>query len=667
MCGIFGVIRVGGLNRADRWIARGMADALASRGPDGEGFHVEPDVVLGMRRLSIIDLAGGWQPLYSEDRSIVLVANGEIYNYLELREELVLRGHRFSSDSDSETIVHLYEEFGDRCVDFLRGMFSFAIVDLRQRRVLLVRDRMGEKPLYYSEAGGRFVFSSELGGLIGSGAVPFDLSYAAIKQYFYWGFITEPECAVQGVHKLDAGTMVSVDLMTGSQTFSRYWDLTAAPMIHDEPVDRIRHEIEKIGRIVFRSDVPISIGLSGGIDSSAVAMLALQNSTQPVRGICIGYEGVSWQDERAMARQFASRVGLSLDEVVLTDDQMVLDFPEMCVRRDDPINDLSGSGFFALYRASRQSGMPVMFGGHGGDELFWGYPWTRSAIAQSIRKSRLLSGRANIFDYIRITAPPVSVTRGIDWLFGGAGALAGVKEWKRDRKSAPDQLVFWDMHNDFQDAETGLGTVAGEALRTCKSNPAGVFTGASNWESLDIAMTGLLCKTFLQSNGFILCDRLSMAMSVEGRLPFADYRLAEVVVGLRKVQSDSGLDCKYWLKSALHGLVPEFVFSRRKRGFSAPWRRWSGRLFGTYGGDLCDGVLVGRGVINRKAAEGLRSPTSWLGQPRPFSMAALVLEQWARGMSTLAQGAERYKSRAAEESEPALPTVGPNNTFRGQA
>jgi asparagine synthase (glutamine-hydrolysing) len=655
MCGIFGVFRRGGLNQQDRWLVRGMADALVHRGPDGEGFHVGPDVAVGMRRLSIIDLGGGWQPIYNEDRSVAVVANGEIYNYVELQAELRQRGHRLSTGSDCETIVHLYEELGARCVQRLRGMFAFAIVDIRNRRLVIARDRMGEKPMYLAETGGRLAFCSEMGGLVASGAVPFELSAGALRRYFHWGFIPEPETAVVGVRKLDAGTALEVDLNSGEAVENRYWNLGDAPAIDEDPVSRIRNELEEVGRLTARSDVPISVGLSGGIDSSAVALMALRHSSQPVKAICIGYEGVPWQDERKLARQFADRVGLELAEHELTTARVVDDFPTMCLRRDDPLDDGSGSGFFELYRLSRQSGFPVMLGGHGGDELAWGYPWIRRTVQQSERKRNLLAGRAGLLSYLRATPPPVSVTGAIDWLRDGCGLARGLGEWRRDRSSDPLQLVFWDLTRTFRAADASLHAIAGEEIRRCAASAASPFTGEELWHDVALSITTLLCRTFLQSNGLILCDRLSMASSVEGRLPLVDYRLAEVIVGLRKVRSDVDLPAKAWLKSALADTVPGFVFSRRKRGFSPPWRRWIPALFEAHGHSLENGILVERGILSPSAVPSLRMPLNLLRQPRTFSMAALVLEQWARGMRELARSARRHISSSASDGEPNLP------------
>ena len=631
---------------------RSMADCLRHRGPDGEGFHVSENAGIGSRRLAIIDLEGGWQPLYNEDRSLALVNNGEIYNFVELRRELEAKGHRFATGSDCETILHLYEEHGAACVEHLRGMFAFALLDLRNERLLLARDRMGEKPLSIVERPDGLIFCSELTALVGSGAVPFDLDPDAIRLYYHWDFIPEPQSPLRGVRKLPAATILEMDLRSGQRSERTYWRLEDAPPIHDEPVERLRHEIDTIGRIIIRSDVPVGIGLSGGIDSSAVAALAKKHSERPVTGFTVGYEGWTWQDERGMAREFAQHLGIDYQEVRLGVDRVVREFPEMCIRRDEPLSDQSGSGFYALKRLARDHGVPVLLSGLGGDELFWGYPWVREVVRASRRKQRLLSKQAGLPDYLRLQRPPLSLLGLAFWAEDGAGLLRGIHDWRRDLRSRPDQLVFWDERPAFRFSEKNLHRFTGPAMNDAGLSPSWPFTGAEHWPSIEISITRLICDTFLRSNGLIMSDRLSMACSVETRVPLVDHRLVEVVIGLRKVTNDLPLGHKAWLKAAFRDLVPPFVFQRPKRGFTPPWRLWIRALMDRYGEDMRKGVLVERGFILCRAAERFQHGFDRLGRPMPLAFPTLVLEQWARGMVALeSQG---MVARAHRDGEPDL-------------
>jgi asparagine synthase (glutamine-hydrolysing) len=649
MCGIFGMVRPSGLTAEDKWSLRHLADAMFHRGPDGEGFHVGSTAAIGMRRLAIIDPATGWQPLYNEDQSIVVVANGEIYNHVELREQLRRMGHEFRTGSDCETIVHLYEEYGDDCVQYLRGMFAFAVLDLRLSRMLLVRDRMGEKPLYVASEDGGLFFCSELIGLCGAGVVGTELNMEALRDYFYWGFIPEPTAPLLGLAKLPAGHRLVVDLRTGATTQSCYWTLAGAPPLAGDPVEVIRGELDLMSRIVMRSDRPVAVGLSAGIDSSAIAVFAKKFASQQVGCISIGYEGRAFQDESGLAADFARDLGLRHFRVQLSADQIVRDFPAMCLRRDEPIADIAGSSIYALAGASHDLGFPVLFSGLGGDELFWGYEWHRRCVLQSAVLRRALAGDASLRDYLSLQRPPVSYVGLLKWLRDGGGVLSGLRQRRRDLGCAPDQLHFWDMTEEFRNADAKLPGIAGPALAAATCEASRHFRGSHLWADLGVSLTDLICSTYLRSNGLAQTDRLFMSRSVESRVPFADARLAEVVVGLRKANPDHEMPSKTWLKRALKGVVPEGVMGRRKRGFTPPWRSWTSKLMSTYGEQLASGLLVEHGVINRGATERLRRGVDGLGRPIPLAFPSLVLEQWYRGIRTT-----RRPSRPST-GEPVLP------------
>jgi asparagine synthase (glutamine-hydrolysing) len=299
MCGIAGVVLSGDGDFSAAVAA--MQDALAHRGPDGAGEFHEPSVMLAMRRLSIIDLSGGWQPLYSEDRGVVLIANGEIYNFVELRSDLEGRGHRFQTKSDCETIVHLYEDHGIECVQHLRGMFAFALWDRKRRRLLLARDRMGEKPLYVHTSGTRLVFSSEMKSLLQSGLAPFELDPVSVHLYFHYQFVPDPLTPLSGIRKLPAGHRLVVDVDPWNIREECYWRMEDAPPIDADPAEAIRAQLDEVARLVIRSDVPVGIALSGGLDSGAIAVLAAKHYPGSMRAFSVGYPGRPPSDERAHA------------------------------------------------------------------------------------------------------------------------------------------------------------------------------------------------------------------------------------------------------------------------------------------------------------------------------------------------------------------------------
>lgn len=641
MCGIFGIIRSDGLRPEHSDLLRRLARSLVHRGPDGEGFHERGMVGFGMRRLAIIDLAGGWQPLHNEDQSVALVANGEVYNFIELRRDLEARGHRFRTRSDCETIAHLYEESGSDCVRSMRGMFAFALHDMREERVLIGRDRIGEKPLFVVERDGFIAFASELVALVEAGVVPFDPDPEAIELYYHYALVPEPRAAIKGVRKLPAGHVLEIDLRQWKVRERAYWRMEDAPPIEADPATTIRGVLEEIGELLIRSDVPVGVALSGGIDSSAICTLAAKRyrgaNESLIQGFTIGYPGNAWQDERSMAKELADHLGIRLHTLELTTEQVVEQFPFVCLRRDDPIADMSGSSYYAVMRLAREKGVPVMLMGQGGDELFWGYPWCQRAVFESERKLRRRQGRASILDYLSFRMPPLSYTGGLRWLREGAGILGGLAMWNEDAHGDPDELHFQDRMPAFREAERVLGRYAGSAMPVRgRALTAAPFRGRDLWDRVDLSITRLICQTYLLGNGIAQGDRLSMATSVEGRLPLVDYRLIETVLGLRKAQSDVRLPPKAWLRDALKDIVPAFVFERRKRGFTPPWRSWTRAIFERYGRDLPDGVLVRRGLLTRRAAEELSGGIGAGAAPKPLAWHTMALEQWCRGMESRA-------------------------------
>ncbi len=617
----------------DRRLMRRLAEGIHHRGPDGEGFFIDRRAAIGMRRLSIIDLEGGRQPLANEDQTVFVVANGEIYNYVELRQELEGRGHRFRGGSDCETIVHLYEEMGKDCVTRLRGMFAFAIIDVAQGLLVLARDRIGEKPLLLAETDDCVIFSSELTSLVAAGVVPFHLDPDAIRMYYHWGFVPEPATPIHGVRKLPAGFIFSIDLNTGRRHEEAYWSMSQESPIEGEPVKCIQEELDRIGRIVFRSDVPIAVGLSAGIDSSAILSLAKRHASQPIAAFSIGYQGSTWQDESFLAEAYAMKLGVDFRRIVVKDDEVVQNFPVMCCARDEPIASLTGASIFVLMQAVRREGFPVFLSGLGGDELFWGYDWHRRATMASLRKARLREGSAGVADYFDVRPPPVSATGLINWLEELGGLRTGLRQLKRDRSSPKDSLVFWDTRREYQIAEKLLGTISGPALRDSSADPSLPFTGPQYWKDIKASMVERLFATYLRSEGLGQTDRLSMACSVESRTPLVDYRLIEIVSALRGSHDDFPLGHKAWLRSAFKAYVPESILTRRKRGFTPPWRRWNRRLAITFGPQLLGGTLVSQGILKNDAVRSLVNVFDWAQRPAPLTMESVILEQWARAVA----------------------------------
>lgn len=634
MCGICGIISQAPIENLTP-IQR-MQSSLHHRGPDGDGDFYHQHIVLAMRRLSIIDLTGGWQPLFNEDRSLVLVANGEIYNYIELRHVLQTQGHHFGTASDCETILHLYEEYGLDCVNHLRGMFAFALWDTQLQRLVLARDRMGEKPLYLYEQPDQLIFASELKALLQSKLVPFELSPGAIDFYFHYSYVPEPATPLKGVRKLKAGTILIVDVEPWQVREIFYWRMEDAVPLEGNPAELIRAELEAISELVIRADVPVGVALSGGLDSSAIMALVAKKYPNTLHAFSVGYPDHPPYDERYEAASLAKYLGVPFHDVELTTTDLVAFFPELVYWRDDPIADISGYGYYAVMRLAREWGVPVVLQGQAGDELFWGYPWLRQANRESLQKEALYrrDWRA-FFSHLSLPIPShLNVEETKYWLKQMVHNRFGWEYFDRFFLCPPTQMVFYDIVPDFRTARVQSQSLYTsefiEQLNGC--SPTSLFTFPHPWPQVDIRMTRLICETYLQENGITQGDRLSMASSIELRLPLVDYRLIETVIGLRKTQSDYHLPPKAWFRAAIQDLLPDWVLNRPKKGFTPPVREWHKALFAAYGDQLDSGYLVQAGILSPASSRQLARGPFPANAVVPLSFKALVLEFWCRQM-----------------------------------
>jgi asparagine synthase (glutamine-hydrolysing) len=683
MCGICGYISARPVSVSDAIGLRRVNAAMLTRGPDGAGeFSSGPSpfppapathevtrgfrgdaeashALLAMRRLSIIDLTGGWQPLFSENRSLALVCNGEVYNFVELRRELEARGHRFATGSDCETILHLYEEHGPGCVQHLRGMYAFALWDSKRRRLMVGRDRMGEKPVYLYERPGSLLFASEMKALLASGAVPFELDAVGVNEYMHYQWVPEPRTAVAGVRKLRAGHYLLVDVDPWRVQEHCYWRMEDAPAVEGDPAGLIRRELDTISEQIIRSEVPVGVALSGGLDSSTIATLAARKYPGTMHAFSVGYKGRPRQDERGMARELAEHLGLPMHEIELDGAEMVDFFPRLCLLRDDPIADIAGHAYYHLNRVSREKGCPVLLQGQGGDELFWGYPWCVHAADESYRKAGRAAQGASVFAR-RYLPRSLSAAGAREYAQRMGQAMAGWRRLSPSRGAPDSQLVFYDLNNTFQAGRAAQGRVYTAGFRRRLDDgppPEHVFRLERPWPDVGVAITGLISRTYLLENGIAQGDRLSMASSVELRLPLVDSRLVELVIGLRKARADHHLPPKHWLKEAVKDIIPEWVMSRRKRGFNPPTAQWGGALVRRHGAGLADGWLVSHGVLAPDAAREICAARSKFSAWHDVAFKALVLEMWCRGMAALASEAAGAEARS-EGRAPELAAAG---------
>jgi len=544
---------------------RQMCDAIRHRGPDDEGVHIDGPVGVGMRRLSIIDLAGGHQPIFNEDRSVLIVFNGEIYNYQELRRGLVARGHTFATQGDTETILHLYEEEGPACVERLRGMFAFAIWDAKARTLLLARDRFGIKPLYVAAAPWGIAFASELKALHAAGLADRELDWDALDMYFQLGYIPAPATPFAGVTKLEPGHTALWHAQRGIST-AQYWDLprerVAAPRDADE---RVKEWLDESVRAHLVSDVPVAAFLSGGLDSSAVvASWALASDAPHAFTARYFGSGAASANETDLARRLAAKYGVKLTEVDIHPD--VRDLLEPITHAlDEPHADQSAVPTWLLSQAVGAS-YKVALTGIGGDELFAGYR----------RHIGLLAGE----QYARL---PHAVQHGLSALGNlmrePKGASLSVDRFKRFLRpgngSTPDRFLGYVTR--CADGDRRALYVAGLHERLCGGAASARFRELHQRHGAPAGLSAGLYldyKTFLADDVLALSDRLAMAHSLEIRVPFVDHELVERVFPLPDRAKIGLWRSKRLLRQALHSRLPVEHLRAPKRGFVGPTAEW---------------------------------------------------------------------------------------------
>ena len=643
MCGITGIISSSVSSPEKLKGLELMSSLLSHRGPDSAGSYSHGQVAFAMRRLSIIDLPGGSQPLFSEDGSLALVANGEIYNHLELRAELESRGHVFKTRSDCETILHLYEESGPGCLLKLRGMFAFALHDKRKNEVLLARDRMGEKPLYYHRCAGEVAFSSEMKSLLAYlRPRGLQVDAGALNMFLHYQYVPEPRTCVKGVMKLPAAHYALINAADLSFSLKRYWDMEDAPPVTGDPAELIRAGFDELGKLIIGADVPVGVALSGGLDSSAIAVAASKHDASGLTAFTVGYPGRPGFDERGDAEKLARRLGMKFCGAELTTGALEGSFPDLVRAMDDPIADVAAYGYYAVSRLARESGVPVLLFGFGGDELFWGYRWARESLRWNYFKKELRSGRrfrglpaGELMRVLGRAEKRAILSRPLGVL---SGIASDISELAGKYTSNPDRLILWDENQDFRAASRYKKDLFSPVLweGTSEDELCAPFTTA-DWDHLEVKTCRFLFDPWNVSNAVPLGDRLGMAASVENRLPFLDHKFVELVIGLRKsYPGDYRLGSKGWFRQAMRGYIPDEVLDRPKTGFTPPREEWLRLLVRRYGEACLEGPLVSMGLIKKDALRDFFA-SAGPGGSLFFAYKVLLLDMWldmfVRGVS----------------------------------
>jgi asparagine synthase (glutamine-hydrolysing) len=569
MCGICGV--AGGSPAEGRGLVGRMCVALAHRGPDDEGSVHHDRVTLGMRRLSIIDLEGGHQPIHNEDSQIWVVQNGEIYNHLALRAELEAAGHVFVSRSDTEVLVHGYEEWGEAVVERLNGMFAFALHDRRRRVVVLARDRMGIKPLLYAIDGERLVFASELKALLVDPLLRRGIDPVALDRYLALEFVPSPRSMVRGISKLPPGHTLTWSVGEGTAALRRYWapvlgegDGVADGRGLEAQCEELRGVLRESVRKELISDVPLGVFLSGGIDSSAVAAMMTQLGSE-VKSFSVGFSDRSF-DESAYARLVARHLGTDHHEIVLEPDMLLGLIPRLSSLLDEPLGDASIIPTYLLSEFTRRH-VKVALGGDGGDELFGGYP--------TLQAHRLAAYYERVPGLLRRGVVEPVVRR----LPVSRGNLSFDYRAKRFVSGAGFPVA--ERHERWMGsfvAEERSALLSREVLEeVSRSQRAGVdASGDGAGAALDPLDRVLLMdmRGYLENDILVKLDRATMMASLEGRVPLLNNDFVEYAMRLPLGMKLRGLKSKFLFKRALRGLLPDSILRRPKKGFGIPVADW---------------------------------------------------------------------------------------------
>jgi asparagine synthase (glutamine-hydrolysing) len=543
-----------------------MLRSIAHRGPDSQAMHIDGNVGLGHCRLSIIDLGGGLQPMANEDDTIWIVFNGEIYNFHELRKDLVARGHVFRSHSDTEVIIHLYEEYGPDCVNHLRGMFAFAIWDANRRRIFLARDRVGIKPLYYFINGKAIAFASELKALLGVDGFSNEVDPNAVDAFWCFNYLPGELTMFEGVRKLLPGHSIEVD-DSGRHTVRQYWDLKVSSDPREISFEAATAELSELLREAVRqhmiADVPVGFLLSGGMDSSAVLAYATQETDREVSTFTIGFEGQGVVDERPYARLMAEKYGTRHFETTISAKQFWDYLPQLMWHLDDPICEPPAVALHSISELARNH-VKVLLSGEGGDEAFGGYPNYPNQLALE-RLRRMLGPLRH---------------------FAGKGASAIGRLMGRPRLAEYGRMLQMELQEYYWSrVGSPMGALVGrngvrydDEFRARLGDGQGGFMqslfrqvkGASHLNQMLYVDT----KTWLPDDLLVKADKITMASSIELRVPLLDHKVLEFAAELPADYKVRGKETKRVLKAAFGNVLPRQIIERKKVGFPVPYSRW---------------------------------------------------------------------------------------------
>jgi asparagine synthase (glutamine-hydrolysing) len=617
MCGICGKAIMPGNGLIDEEFIQGMMDTMIHRGPDDKGYHLAGNVGLGHRRLSIIDLSRGKQPIYNEDGQVVIVFNGEIYNYQSLRKMLISKGHQFRTETDTEVIVHLYEEYGYEAVKQLRGMFAFAIWDAREKTLFVARDRVGIKPLYYYWNDSCLVFGSDIKAILHDPTVNRDMNYKAIDRFFTYFYMPGNETLFKHIKKLPPGHYLL--WKNANLTAVEYWDFDFSKIGNALSFDEAKWELEELlkesVKLHMISDVPVGILLSGGVDSTALLSLAIEESNKDLIGFTIGFEGETFADERKYARLAAEKFRIRHYESTITCKEFFDFLPQYVWYIEEPVCEPPAIALYYITKLAKNY-VKVLISGEGGDEAFAGY--------QNYRSIKWLEHLKNSFG---------SYSGLLFQIIGKLGSLKRlqkyapvfdmpIEKYYYSRTALPSSyfnhlypMLYSDSFRKYLDKDYSLQPTNNLFRKNIKD--------------IINKMLYVDSKSWLPDDLLVKADKMTMANSVELRVPLLDHKILEHAASLPPHYKLNGFSLKHILKSTFRKRVPEVILNRKKTGFPVPYRTWIKNEMKPYvKGVLLDKRCINRGFFNETEIEKLLNINDNKNDLSQEIFSLLVFELW---------------------------------------
>ena len=621
MCGICGKLNFDRDHEVSQQLLKAMADSIAHRGPDDDGYYLSGQVGLGFRRLSIIDLAGGHQPLSNEDGTVWIVFNGEIYNYQELREDLLKKGHVFRTKADTEVIVHLYEEYGEAGIQSLRGMFAFAIWDQKQQKLLLARDRVGIKPLYYAVTAQSVVFASEMKAILVDPQIKREILPSTVDRFLTFGYVPGEETLLKGIYKLPPGSFMIVK--NRKTEVKQYWDLhfSSSSVTLKDAEEQLLEILEESVRLHMIADVPVGFLLSGGVDSTAMLSLASQKTDRPISSYTVGFANSGFADERPFARLAAKKYGSEHHEISISSKEFADFLPKYVWHMEEPVCEPPAVALYYVSKLARNY-VKVLISGEGGDEAFAGYPNYRAMLwIERIKRmagplTGALSGTLSLL--YKLTGY---------WRLGNYLPLLKTpfESYYYSRSSSP--FRFFNAHSQ----ELYSGDFSASTSKQYSLRPVTQLLEQSRSDDLLSRMLYVDTKTWLPDDLLVKADKMTMANSVELRVPLLDHKLLEFAATLPSNFKINGFSMKYVAKRCLAKQIPVEILERKKAGFPVPYENWLRTdLRDSVSNILLDRATVDRGYFKKSTVETLVRDNAEYGGYAKEIFSLVVLELWHR-------------------------------------